>query len=163
MKRTATAVWKGNLREGTGTLDTQSGALNAHPYSFKARFEDENGKSGTNPEELLGAAHAGCFTMQLSHLLAEAGHPAEQLKTIATVSVEPKDGGGHVEGSQLDRHLGPRASTIAIHRGAPDVGGGRAKPDALRLFRRNVPTAIRAQASTHQGDVSRFVGELGPC
>tara|TARA_R110002051_G_scaffold4127_5_gene21976 strand:+ start:3196 stop:3636 length:441 start_codon:yes stop_codon:yes gene_type:complete len=94
MKRTATAVWKGNLREGTGTLDTQSGALDAHPYSFKARFEDENGKSGTNPEELLGAAHAGCFTMQLSHLLAEAGHPAEQLKTIATVSVEPKDGGG---------------------------------------------------------------------
>ena len=80
MKRTATAVWKGNLREGTGTLDTQSGALDAHPYSFKARFEDENGKSGTNPEELLGAAHAGCFTMQLSHLLAEAGHPAEQLK-----------------------------------------------------------------------------------
>ncbi|MCA8890528.1 MAG: OsmC family protein [Hyphomonas sp.] len=94
MKRTATAIWKGNLREGTGTLDTQSGALDAHPYSFKARFEDENGKSGTNPEELLGAAHAGCFTMQLSHLLAEAGHPADELKTMATVSVEPKDGGG---------------------------------------------------------------------
>ena len=72
MKRTATAIWKGNLREGTGTLDTQSGALDAHPYSFKARFEDENGKSGTNPEELLGAAHAGCFTMQLSHMLADA-------------------------------------------------------------------------------------------
>ena len=94
MKRTATAVWKGNLREGTGTLDTQSGALTSHPYSFKARFEDENGKSGTNPEELLGAAHAGCFTMQLSHLLAEAGHPADRLETVATVSVEPKDGGG---------------------------------------------------------------------
>jgi osmotically inducible protein OsmC len=94
MKRTATAVWKGNLREGTGTLGTQSGALADHPYSFKARFEDESGKSGTNPEELLAAAHAGCFTMQLSHLLAEAGHPAERLRTEATVSVEPKDGGG---------------------------------------------------------------------
>lgn len=94
MKRTATAVWKGNLRDGAGTLDTQSGALAGHPYSFKARFEDENGKSGTNPEELLGAAHAGCFTMQLSHLLAEAGHPADRLETVATVSVEPKDGGG---------------------------------------------------------------------
>jgi osmotically inducible protein OsmC len=94
MKRTATAIWKGNLREGTGTLNTQSGALDAHPYSFKARFEDESGKAGTNPEELLGAAHAGCFTMQLSHLLAEAGRPADRLETVATVSVEPKDGGG---------------------------------------------------------------------
>nr|WP_321359520.1 OsmC family protein [uncultured Hyphomonas sp.] len=94
MKRTATAIWKGNLREGTGTLETQSGALSNHPYSFKARFEDESGKAGTNPEELLGAANAGCFTMQLSHLLAEAGHPADRLETVATVSVEPKDGGG---------------------------------------------------------------------
>ena len=94
MKRTATAVWEGNLRNGAGTLGTQSGALTDHPYSFKARFEDENGKSGTNPEELLAAAHAGCFTMQLSHLLAETGHPAAHLETTATVSVEPKDGGG---------------------------------------------------------------------
>ena len=94
MKRTATAIWKGNLRDGTGTMSTQSGALSTHPYSFKARFEDESGKAGTNPEELLGAAHAGCFTMQLSHLLAEAGHPADRLETVATVSVEPKDGGG---------------------------------------------------------------------
>ncbi|MBK8198842.1 MAG: OsmC family protein [Acidobacteria bacterium] len=94
MKRTAKAIWKGNLRDGTGTLDTQSGALHSAPYSFKARFEDESGKAGTNPEELLAAAHAGCFTMQLSHLLAEAGHPADKLETSAAVSVEPKDGGG---------------------------------------------------------------------
>ena len=94
MKRTATAVWEGKLRDGAGTLDTQSGALDQHPYSFRARFEDESGKSGTNPEELLAAAHAGCFTMQLSHLLAEAGHPAERLETTATVSVEPGEGGG---------------------------------------------------------------------
>ncbi|MAN44816.1 MAG: OsmC family protein [Alphaproteobacteria bacterium] len=94
MKRHATAQWKGNLKEGAGSLDTQSGALMDHGYSFKARFEDENGKSGTNPEELLAAAHAGCFTMQLSHLLAENGTPAESLVTKSEVTVEPKDGGG---------------------------------------------------------------------
>ena len=124
MKRTATAIWKGNLREGTGTLDTQSGALDAHPYSFKARFEDENGKSGTNPEELLAAAHAGCFTMQLSHLLAEAGHPAERLLTEATVSVEPKDGGGF----QITRsELGLEAKVPGIESDVFDAIAGKAK------------------------------------
>ena len=73
MKRHATAHWSGNLADGKGSLTTQSGALSDHAYSFKARFEDESGTSGTNPEELLAAAHAGCFTMQLSHLLAERG------------------------------------------------------------------------------------------
>ena len=68
MKRHATAIWKGALGDGTGAITTQSGALSDHGYSFKARFEDESGKSGTNPEELLAAAHAGCFAMQLSHL-----------------------------------------------------------------------------------------------
>ena len=94
MKRTAKAQWSGNLKEGKGQLSTQSGTLNSTAYSFKARFEDESGKSGTNPEELLGAAHAGCFTMQLSHMLAEAGHPADKLETEALVAVEPADGGG---------------------------------------------------------------------
>jgi len=74
MKRHATAHWSGNLADGKGSLTTQSGALSDHAYSFKARFEDESGTSGTNPEELLAAAHAGCFTMQLSHLLAETEH-----------------------------------------------------------------------------------------
>ena len=94
MKRTATAVWSGSLKDGTGRLSTQSGVLNEQPYSFKDRFEDESGTSGTNPEELLGAAHAGCFAMQLSHMLAEAGHPAKKLEAMATVAVEPADGGG---------------------------------------------------------------------
>ncbi|MEZ5778244.1 MAG: OsmC family protein [Paracoccaceae bacterium] len=94
MKRHATAVWKGNLTEGKGTLDTQSGALTGHGYSFKARFEDESGKSGTNPEELLAAAHAGCFAMQLSHLLAENGTPADKLEAKSVVSVNPATGGG---------------------------------------------------------------------
>ena len=94
MKRHATAIWKGTLKEGTGTLDTQSGALQNHGYSFNARFEDESGKSGTNPEELLAAAHAGCFAMQLSAMLADNGTPADKLDAKAVVTVEPKDGGG---------------------------------------------------------------------
>jgi osmotically inducible protein OsmC len=92
MDRHATAIWKGNLKEGTGTLDTQSGAMQGQPYSFKMRFEDESGKSGTNPEELIAAAHAGCFAMQLSHFLAENGTPAEKLEAKAVVTLIPGTG-----------------------------------------------------------------------
>jgi osmotically inducible protein OsmC len=92
MNRTATAIWKGALKEGSGTLDTQSGALSGLPYSFKARFEDESGKSGTNPEELIAAAHAGCFAMQLSHVLAENGTPAEKIDAKAVVTLIPGTG-----------------------------------------------------------------------
>ena len=92
MDRHATAVWKGTLKEGTGILDTQSGALKGVPYSFKNRFEDESGKSGTNPEELIAAAHAGCFAMQLSHFLAENGTPAEKLDAKAVVTLVPGTG-----------------------------------------------------------------------
>ncbi|WP_279483083.1 OsmC family protein [Aureimonas sp. SK2] len=101
MKRHATAIWNGALADGRGTLTTQSGALDAHGYSFKARFEDESGKSGTNPEELLAAAHAGCFAMQLSHFLAENGTPADELKARAVVSVEQADGGFEVRSSKI--------------------------------------------------------------
>ena len=92
MDRTATAVWKGNLKEGKGTLDSQSGTLKGTPYSFKARFEDESGKSGTNPEELIAAAHAGCYAMQLSHFLAENGTPAAELDAKAVVTLVPGTG-----------------------------------------------------------------------
>lgn len=94
MDRQATAIWQGALKDGKGTLDTQSGALKALPYNFKARFEDESGTSGTNPEELLAAAHAGCFAMQLSHFLAENGTPATNLDAKAVVTVGPAAGGG---------------------------------------------------------------------
>lgn len=89
MKRTATAVWSGDLKTGKGAISMQSGVITDSPYTFKARFEDESGKSATNPEELIAAAHASCFTMQLSHFLAEAGHPATKLTTIAEVEVKP--------------------------------------------------------------------------
>ncbi|WP_370237710.1 MULTISPECIES: OsmC family protein [Henriciella] len=101
MKRHATAHWSGSLGDGKGTIDTQSGALSKHGYSFKARFEDESGKSGTNPEELLAAAHAGCFAMQLSHFLAENGTPAEDLDARAVVTVEKGDNGFEVKSSAL--------------------------------------------------------------
>ncbi|BCH22267.1 OsmC family peroxiredoxin [Mesorhizobium sp. L-8-10] len=98
MDRHATAVWTGKLKEGSGTLDTQSGVLSKTPYSFKNRFEDESGRSGTNPEELLAAAHAGCFAMQLSHFLAENGTPAEKLDAKAVVTLVPGTG---ITGSAL--------------------------------------------------------------
>lgn len=92
MNRTASAVWKGNLTEGAGTLDLQSGVFSGQPYSFKGRFQDESGKSGTNPEELIAAAHAGCYAMQLSHFLAENGTPADKLDAKAVVTLIPGTG-----------------------------------------------------------------------
>ena len=98
MDRHATAVWSGNLKEGKGSLETQSGALKALPYNFKNRFEDGSGKSGTNPEELIAAAHAGCFAMQFSHFLAENGTPAEKLDAKSVVTLVPGTG---ITGSAL--------------------------------------------------------------
>jgi lipoyl-dependent peroxiredoxin len=98
MKRTATAVWNGTLKEGNGKLSTQSGAFTDHPYTFKMRFVDESGKSGTNPEELIAAAHAGCFSQQLAAFLAENGTPADELKVTAAVELIPGTG---ITGSAL--------------------------------------------------------------
>ncbi|MCU0912689.1 MAG: OsmC family protein [Rhodobacteraceae bacterium] len=98
MKRSATAVWSGDLKGGKGRLDSQSGALSGVPYGFRGRFEDETGRSGTNPEELIAAAHAGCFAMQLSHFLAENGTPAEELRATAEVELVPGTG---ITGSAL--------------------------------------------------------------
>jgi osmotically inducible protein OsmC len=88
--RSASAAWSGGLKDGKGSISTESGALSAYPYGFAARFE---GKKGTNPEELLGAAHAGCFTMALSLILGEAKFTAEQMDTTARVTLEQVDGG----------------------------------------------------------------------
>jgi len=90
MKRTASAQWAGDLNTGGGVLSTASGVLSATPYSFKSRFEQG---TGTNPEELLAAAHAGCFTMALSMILGQAGLKAESLETTCTIKLE-KDGEG---------------------------------------------------------------------
>ena len=90
IERTGSAVWSGGLKDGGGKISTQSGALNGVQYGFHTRFEDG---PGTNPEELIGAAHAGCFTMALSGVLAEAGIPAQNLETSATVSLDKVEGG----------------------------------------------------------------------
>ena len=88
--RTASAHWTGGLRDGKGAISLESGAMNDYPYGFAARFE---GQKGTNPEELLGAAHAGCFTMALSLILGEAKHTAEHMDTTAKVPLEQAEGG----------------------------------------------------------------------
>jgi len=85
-----TAVWHGGLKDGKGAISTKSGALKDYPYGFASRFE---GKPGTNPEELIGAAHAGCFTMALSLILGEAGFTADEMNTRADVTLE-KQGDG---------------------------------------------------------------------
>jgi lipoyl-dependent peroxiredoxin len=90
MKRSASAVWTGDLRSGKGTISTESGVLSDTPYSFKTRFEHG---TGTNPEELIGAAHAGCFSMALSVELQKAGLIAEKIATKADVTLEQKVGG----------------------------------------------------------------------
>jgi osmotically inducible protein OsmC len=88
--RKGSAVWSGGLKDGKGAISTESGALDAYPYGFASRFE---GKKGTNPEELLGAAHAGCFTMALSLILNEAGLTASEMNTSAKVTLEQVEGG----------------------------------------------------------------------
>ena len=90
MKKTASAHWQGGIKDGKGTISTQSGALKSAPYGFNTRFEDQ---PGTNPEELLGAAQAGCFSMALSKELGEAGMTADSIDTQAEVTLDKADGG----------------------------------------------------------------------
>jgi lipoyl-dependent peroxiredoxin len=90
MKKTASAHWQGGIKDGKGTISTQSGALKDAPYGFNTRFEDQ---PGTNPEELLGAAHAGCFSMALSKELGDAGMTAESIETRAEVTLDKQEGG----------------------------------------------------------------------
>jgi|TARA_B100001540_G_scaffold81743_1_gene73438 osmotically inducible protein OsmC len=88
MKRKVNAIWKGNGADGNGTLTAQSGAFNNMPYSFKTRFENDNGSLGTNPEELIAAALAGCFNMKLSFVLNDANFNPEELNTEALLTFE---------------------------------------------------------------------------
>lgn len=99
MQRKATAIWQGGLQDGKGTLSTQSGVLDAQQYSFKTRFED--GK-GTNPEELIAAAHAGCFSMALSMLLGQSELTAEKIETRAAVTLDKQGEGFAITKIHLD-------------------------------------------------------------
>ncbi|MCA1635956.1 MAG: OsmC family protein [Acidobacteria bacterium] len=99
MKRTGSAVWRGGIRDGKGTVSTESGVLSEAQYSFNTRFEEG---AGTNPEELIAAAHAGCFSMALSKQLEDAGMKADEINTTATVRLEKTDAGFTITKVHLD-------------------------------------------------------------
>lgn len=99
MKRKASAVWKGGLKDGRGTISTDSGVLSDAQYSFSTRFEEGR---GTNPEEMIAAAHAGCFSMALSGQLGNAGLTAESIKTTVAVTLEKTDAGFTITAVHLD-------------------------------------------------------------
>ena len=122
MKRSANAKWQGDLKTGTGAISTDSGVLSDANYSFHTRFED--GK-GTNPEELLAAAHAGCFTMALSNQLGQAGFKAESLQTKCTITVERLEGGFTVTESHLElKARVPGASQEAFDKATQEAKAG---------------------------------------
>jgi osmotically inducible protein OsmC len=98
MSTFGTAKWQGGLKDGKGALSTKSGALSEYPYGFASRFE---GRPGSNPEELIGAAHAGCFTMALSLILGEAGYTATEMNTKAEVTLEKQGDGFAITKSHL--------------------------------------------------------------
>lgn len=107
MKRHATAVWAGSLKQGEGRLTTESNVLNNHQYSYKTRFEHGN---GTNPEELIAAAHSGCFTMQLSAYLTDAGYEVDSIETKCDVNFQ--------DGSVVGSHLSVIAKVEGINTAA---------------------------------------------
>jgi osmotically inducible protein OsmC len=122
IKKKGSAVWKGGLKDGKGTVSTESGVLKEAQYGFNTRFE--NGP-GTNPEELLGAAHAGCFSMALSAQLGEAGMKAESIETTATVSLEKVEGGFAITAVHLDLKAKiPGADKAAFEKAANNAKAG---------------------------------------
>src|SRR5258707_15561948 len=122
MKRTASAVWQGDLKKGQGALSTQSGVLNKTQYSFSTRFEEG---IGTNPEELIAAAHAGCFSMALSAQLGNAGITPESIETTAAVTLEKVEAGFTVTKVHLDVTAKiPGANAAAFEKAAQDAKAG---------------------------------------
>lgn len=102
LKRSASAVWHGTGPKGNGTISTLSGALKDQPYATNMRFQSEDGKAGTNPEELIAAAHASCFTMALAFQITNANMEPTELKTTATVSLEKQEAGWTITAIHLD-------------------------------------------------------------
>jgi osmotically inducible protein OsmC len=122
MIRKASAVWRGSLKDGKGTISTDSGVLSNTPYSFSTRFEDGR---GTNPEELIAAAHASCFTMALSAQLGNAGITPESLETTASLSLEKLDAGWTVTKIHLDVAARiPGADKSAFQKAAENAKAG---------------------------------------
>jgi lipoyl-dependent peroxiredoxin len=122
MKRSASAVWRGGLKDGNGTVSSESGVLSSAPYNFRMRFENEK---GTNPEELIAAAHAACFSMALSAQLGNAGMTADSIETSATVTLEQVEGGFAVTSSHLKTAVKiPNADKAKFQKAADDAKAG---------------------------------------
>jgi osmotically inducible protein OsmC len=141
IKRKGSAVWSGGLKDGKGTVSTQSGVLNQQQYGFNTRFEDG---AGTNPEELLAAAHAGCFTMALSAQLGEAGMTAQKLETTATVSLDKVEGGFAIPAVHLELVATiPGANEQAFQEAARKAKEGC---PVSKLFNANITLDAKLQA-----------------
>src|SRR5207237_8201670 len=122
MQRKASAVWKGGLKDGKGTVSSTSGVLKDTPYSFSTRFENS---PGTNPEELIAAAHAGCFSMALSAQLGQAGLTPESIDTTATLTMDKLESGWAITTIQLDvRARVPKADQAAFQKAADAAKSG---------------------------------------
>jgi lipoyl-dependent peroxiredoxin len=122
MKRSASAVWSGGLKDGNGTVSAESGALSRVRYNFRQRFENEK---GTNPEELIAAAHAACFSMALSLFLGDAGMTAERIETTATVSLDQVAGGFAITSSHLQTTVKiPNADKAAFQKAVEAAKSG---------------------------------------
>jgi len=146
MKRKASAVWQGDLKSGRGTISTDSGVLSKVPYSFGTRFE--NG-SGTNPEELIAAAHAGCFSMALSAQLAEVGLTPESLSTTSTVTLEKLDSGFAIPQVHLDVVAKiPNVSEAAFNKAAENAKSGC---PISKLFKANITMNARLESAARVG------------
>ncbi len=133
MKRTGNAVWKGDLKSGTGALTTESGVLSDTPYSFKTRFQDDK---GTNPEELIGAAHAGCFSMALSNELGQSGITPDVIDTKADVSLDQVEGGFAISAVKLTvRVSAPGAEKGTVEKAAQ---GAKANCPVSKLLKAEI-------------------------
>ena len=122
IQKNGSAVWQGGLKDGKGTVSTQSGTLNEAPYSFAKRFEDE---SGANPEELIGAAHASCYSMALSMILGEAGYTPDRIASRATVTLAPDDSGFSISAVHLETRASvPGADEAAFQDAAEKAKAG---------------------------------------
>ena len=140
-KRSASAVWQGDLKQGRGSISTASNVLKDTPYSFATRFEEG---AGTNPEELIAAAHAGCFSMALAAGLGKAGHRPERIATTATVTLEQVEGSWTIAAS----HLELDAKVPGIERSAFDAIAEEAKANCpvSRVLKANIMLSSKLSA-----------------
>lgn len=141
MQRKASAQWRGDLKSGIGSISTASGTLANAPYSFHTRFEHGH---GTNPEELLAAAHAGCFSMALSNQLAQAGLTADSIETECTITLDKKDGGFAILESHLElKARVPGASQEAFEKATQEAKSGC---PVSKLYNTNITLDAKLEA-----------------